>query len=344
MKGAPFLQAQDQLSFRSIPAAGTLLRAQTSEGDFLAHVVSEGPQRPLAFRVLSRERHPDFTPRWWAGQVEQALGRRRALSERLGEGPRRLIQAEADGLPGLLCDLWAPGVAALSVESPGALATLEFVEEALIEQAKLKSLWRRLPLEGRGGGLTPWHASPLTPKAVKHLEIREGAGRLSLDFEGQQLPPMERRAWRAWCTERAKGRSLLCWGETPWEIQAAESAGALRVESLKPDAFKRLEAMAEKGLRFDLALAVLPAEAKYRWGRFVFNKQGQRVAQLLKALVPEGDLLLAGLPQEGLPQPGLDLEAGALAWAPLAPPPDLPPLGPGFSPVPPAWTASVAQA
>jgi hypothetical protein len=345
LKGAPFIGAQDQLSFRIIPPAGTLLRAQTAEGDFLAHVVSEGPRQPVAFRVLSRERRPEFTPQWWAGQVEQALGRRRAKETQIGAGPRRLIQAEADGLPGLTCDQWAPGVAALSVESPGALATLEFVEEALIQQAKLTSLWRRVPVEGVTGALTPWHRSPLTPKAPAKLSVQEGTARLDLDFEAGKLPPMEQRHWRAWLSGQAQGRAVLCWGDCEWDAQAALSAGASQVEVVKADGFKRLEVLAEKRERFVALMAVLPVEAKYPWGRFLFNKQGERMVSLFKALAePGAGIFLAGLPIEGLPQAGLDLASGGLAWAPLAPPPDLPPLGPGLSSSPPAWTASLGQA
>jgi hypothetical protein len=340
LKGAPFIGAQDQLSFRSIPPAGTLLRAQTAEGDFLAHVVSEGPRQAVAFRVLTRERHPDFTPQWWAAQVEQALGKRRAKDSLLAGGPRRLIQGEADGLPGLTCDEWAPGLAALSVESPGALATLEFVEEALLAQAKLSSLWRRLPLEGVPGQLTPWHRSPLTPKASAKVTVVEGSARLDLDFDQALLPRMERRPWRSWLSAQAQGRSVLCWGDCDWEAQAALSAGAVKVERVLADGFKQLEALAEKRSRYVALMAVLPVEAKYPWGRFLFNKQGERMAALLKALAePGAGFFLAGLPVAGLPQAGLDLGTGSLAWAPLALGPDLPPLGPGLAAAPPAWTA-----
>ena len=341
LKGSPFIGAQDQLSFRIIPPAGTLLRAQTAEGDFLAHVVSEGAQQRWAFRVLTRERRPELTPQWWAGQVEQALGKRRAKEALIGAGPQRLIQAEADGLPGIHADLWAPGVATLNVDSLGALTTLEFVEEALIQQAKLTSLWRRLPLEGVAGGWTPWHRSPLTPKAVAKLQVNEGAGRLDIDFEGGQVPPMEQRHWRRWLAERSAGMPVLIWGERPWEAQTASSAGA-ELELVKPaDGLKRLEALAQKGAKFGSLMVVLPVEAKYPWGKFLFNKQGERLAELMKAIAaPGAGLFLAGLPVEGKAQPGLDLIAGALAWVPLAWPADLPPLGTGFSAGPLAWTAT----
>jgi hypothetical protein len=345
LKGAPFIGAQDQLSFRIIPPAGKILRAQSAEGDFLAHVVSEGPQQAVAFRVLSRERRPDFTPQWWAGQVEQALGRRRAKEAEIGAGPRRLIQAEADGLPGLSCDLWAPGVAALDVSSPGALASLEFVEEALVQQAKLTSLWRRLPVEGVPGAQSPWHRSTLTPKAAAKLTVKEGRSSLDLDFEAGTLPPMERRAWRAWLYAQAQGRAVLCWGDCDWEAQAALSAGASKVERVKADGFKRLEALAEKRERFVALMAVLPVEAKYPWGRFLFNKQGERMVALLKALAePGAGIFLAGLPVAGRPQAGLDLATAGLAWLALPATADLPPLGPGLNAAPPAWTARLEQA
>jgi len=271
------------------------------------------------------------------------LGARRAKDAQIGAGPRRLVQAEADGLPGLTCDEWAPGVAALSVESPGALATLDFVEEALLAQAKLKSLWRRLPVPGVPGKLTPWHRSPLTPAAPATLTVQEGPARLDLDFEAGSLPLMERRPWRHWVAQQAQGRAVLCWGDCAWEAQAARSAGANAVELVKADGFKQLEALAEKRARFVALMAVLPVEAKYPWGRFLFNKQGERMVALLKAVAePGAGLFLAGLPVAGLAQAGLDLATAGLAWAPLSLPPDLPPLGPGLAAAPPAWTARLA--
>jgi hypothetical protein len=224
------------------------------------------------------------------------------------------------------------------------MATLEFVEEALIQQAKLKSLWRRLPVEGVAGALTPWHRSPLTPKAAAKLSVEEGSARLELDFETGSLPAMERRAWRAWLHGQAKGRAVLCWGDCEWEAQAASSAGASKVEVVKADGFKRLEALAEKRERFVALMAVLPVEAKYPWGRFLFNMQGERMVTLFKALAePGAGIFLAGLPVAGKPQAGLDLAAGGLSWVPLALPPDLPPLGPGLNAAPPAWTAHIDQ-
>lgn len=344
LKGAVFIGAQDQLSFRIIPPPGTLLRAQTAEGDFLAHVVSEGPQQTWAFRVLTRERRPDFTPQWWAGQVEQALGRRRAKESSLGTGPQRMIQAEADGLPGVVCDLWAPGLAALTVDSLGALGTLEFVEEALIAQAKLKSLWRRLPLDGVPGQLTPWHRSPLTPQAPAALTVEEGAGRLTVDFEKAAVPEMEQRHWRAWLSQRARGQKVLLWGDRPWEAQTLESAGASLEWVAAAEGLKRLEALAGKGQKYNALMAVLPAEAKYPWGRFVFNKQNERVAGLLKALAePGAELFLAGLPVDGNAQPGIDLASAGLVWSPLPWPADLPSLSPGLNPGPLAWTAQAPK-
>jgi hypothetical protein len=218
------------------------------------------------------------------------------------------------------------------------------VEEALLQQAKLKSLWRRLPLDGVPGAQTPWHRSPLTPKAAAKLSVQEGRARLDLDFEAGELPAMERRAWRAWLTAQAQGRGVLCWGDCDWEAKAALSAGASRVEEVKADGFKRLEALAEKRERFVALMAVLPVEAKYPWGRFLFNKQGERMVALLKALAePGAGILLAGLPVAGRPQAGLDLASGGLSWVPLAATPDLPPLGPGLSAGPPAWTARIDQ-
>jgi hypothetical protein len=350
LKGLPFIGAQDQLSYRDIPAAGAILRAQTAEGDFLAHVVSDGPGRPVCFRVLSRERRPDFTPQWWAGQVEQALGKRRAKSAQLGQGPQRLVQAEADGLPGLTVDLWAPGFATLTLVSPGLLPVLEFIEEALVQQAKLTALWRKTPLEGVMT-LSPWHRSPLLPRSTATVTVAEGPARFAVNMEAGEtgLPAMDRRHWRAQVQSLAAARpgtTVLCLGECEGERAAALAAGANpAVDNVPGDSLKALQALATKGKTYGLVLGVMPAQGKFSWGKFIFAKQGGPWGEALAAVTaPGGALLWASVPQEDAPFPGLDMATAGLAWSPVAPPPDLPPLGPGLAGTPPAWTASRAQA
>jgi len=94
------------------------------------------------------------------------------------------------------------------------------VEEALIQQAKLTTLWRRLPLEGVAGKQTPWHRSPLLPQSVAKQSVKRGDRRSSLlNFEAGELPEMEQRHWRAWIASRSAKQEVLIWGDRPWELR-----------------------------------------------------------------------------------------------------------------------------
>jgi hypothetical protein len=288
--GDPWIAPQAQLSFRLPPEAGTILRVQDMNGDFLGWCVSDGPQGSPAFRVLSRERKVDFGSPWWAAQVEQALAKRRALS--LPEGPRRLIHGEADGLPGLVAEL-SDGVAVLDYRSPGLAAFSDLIEAALIQQARLRGLWRRHALAG--GGSSPWHRSALLPKGPARFSVAEpglpAEADMGADPQGPGLPrPLERRRWRAWAREQAPGRRLLLLGPMAGEAAAAQSAGPAELHLAETGIFKALAKAA--ALKPHCVLASVPAESKESFGKFDAIKQMPRLLKDLCAACEPGALLL----------------------------------------------------
>lgn len=291
--GDPWILPQSQLSFRLPPAAGTLLRVQDMNGDFLGWCVSEGPQANPAFRVLSRERKVDFGASWWAAQVEQSLAKRRALA--LPEGPRRLIHGEADGLPGLSAEL-SDGVALLSYASLGLASYSDLIEAALLQQARLRGLWRRHSLGG--DVFSPWHRSPLAPASPAQFSADEPGlpGRVDMDADpqGPGLPrPLERRRWRAWARSESAGQRVLVLGDLAQEAEAAQSAGPAEFSFSETGIFKALsKAAAFKPQRL---LLRVPNESKESFGRFEADKNLPRLLQDIRALCePGARLLLCG--------------------------------------------------
>lgn len=288
--GEPWIAPQAQLSYRVPPAAGTLLRVQNMEGDFLGWCVSDGPGRAQAFRILSRERHVDFGAPWWAAQVEQALAKRRALA--LPEGPRRLIHAEADGLPGLTAEL-TDGVALLTYASPGLAAFADLIEGALIQQARLRGVWRRV--SGDGDALSPWHRSPLLPQSPAQFDASEPGLSAKADLEagsnGPGLPyPVERRRWRAWAREQAPGRRVLVLGPLDGEAAAAQAAGPAALQHAPTGIFKALEKAA--AFKPQRVLLQVPLESKESFGKFDADKHLPRLLKDLGAVCEPGALWL----------------------------------------------------
>jgi 23S rRNA G2069 N7-methylase RlmK/C1962 C5-methylase RlmI len=320
-----------QLSWRPIPEAGALLRVQDAKGDHLGWALSDGPGAVPAFRVLSRERHPVVDAAFWAARVEAALALRRAKSGAIGAGACRLVNADADQVPGLCCDLWAPGLATLELSSRGMQAYLPMVEGALYEQARLKSLWRRTPAED---GLSPWHRSPLTPQAPAKMRYAEGEQAFTADFEdeGTGPLPMEQRSWRRWVREGAPGGPVLLLGAGHALASSALAGGASAVEAPGGDPFKALEKLKAKEARFGVAAAVMPLSAKLAWGRFEASKHLPALAEALRGVAAPGGRLLLGL--SGIPAHALYGAGPAPGWSPLAPGADL-----AGMPLAPAWVA-----
>jgi len=305
LKGHPWIAADAQLSYRTPPPAGTLMKVQDTQGNFLGWALSEGPGRFPAFRVASRLRHCELGDAWWQGVVEQALGRRRAagVDER---GPWRLLNGEADGVPGLLCDACGP-LAFLSVSSEAVAGFVPLIEKALIAQTRLRGLWRRFA--DPAGAWGPWHRAPLAPLSPARFEAVEGGLRAALDLDNDArgtIPPwpVERRSWRAWAAAAGPGRRVLALGSVDGEAAAARASGPERLEALADGFLDGLDAALK--WRPQRLLVDVPAASVERFGRFDAAKHGPRLLQALaRAADPSAELLLCS------EHPSL---AGAEAW------------------------------
>ncbi|KAI8473438.1 MAG: S-adenosyl-L-methionine-dependent methyltransferase [Monoraphidium minutum] len=113
--GSPWVYAD---SLRELPSArpGALALIKTKDGDIIAKGMYD-PGSAIAFRAVAvKERRLDD------GLVAARLERAVSLRERLFEGAAtdgyRLVNGEGDGLPGLVCDLYA-STAVLKLDGAG---------------------------------------------------------------------------------------------------------------------------------------------------------------------------------------------------------------------------------
>lgn len=297
IKGHPWILGNAQLSYRVPPPAGTVLRVQDMNGDFLGWCVSEGPRGLPAFRMLSRERHADLGATGWAAAVERALGKRRpAASAEVfgGRAPQRLVNGEIDGLPGVVCDA-ADGVGLLSVASVGMQAFSDQIGEALIQQARLRGLWQRFTLpDTLGWG--PWHRAPYAPASPAKLQLEEDGRQTTADLDaagsGEALPwVVERRAWRKWAQVQGHGHRVLVLGDLGPEALAAEAGGPAELMVAAKQLFKSLEKAAK--LKPERVLLNIPITAKESFGKFDAAKNGPRlIGDIAKLCAPGAKLML----------------------------------------------------
>lgn len=305
--GYPWIGVKELEHFKELPPAGTVLRLQDAMGNFLAHAVCEGPQAPLVCRVLSRQRHPAFDAPYFAGLMEQALRRRKAMwPERSG---LRVIHGEMDELPGVFCERHEQKLF-LRIESPGMEAFRGPIEEALKEQCPGLSILRREAegwLPGRGealeeklpsrvAGLAFWVRRREVEAADFDLEQRLNYARL-MDFslKGESLVVFARRGAWGLAALKAGCRSTLCLERDSAQIRAAQENAELngmteRFEAQQGDALERVERLIEEGRRFDFIMGELPREASSSRLNFKAPRHGASLVGRLGQLLKEGGI------------------------------------------------------
>jgi 23S rRNA (cytosine1962-C5)-methyltransferase len=304
--GHPHVTVKDLEHFKQLPPAGELVRLQDAMGNFLAHAVSDGPRSAIPYRILSRERHPEFNAQFFEAAVEAALRRRQALMQE--DTGLRLLHGEADALPGVFCDRHA-GALLIEIQSPGLQVFSEAIQGALWKQGRATSLW----VKGPGG----WECRKGEKGELKRvsrvaglkfqlrleeevpadfdLEQRMNYARLS-DFapKGGALIAFSRKgAWAA-AALRAGAESALCLErDGAANLRAAENLKLNgydgRAEFLDGDAMQRLEALAKQGRRFALIMADTPRSSAGTRLKFQAAKHGAGLAaRLLTLLAPGG--------------------------------------------------------
>jgi 23S rRNA (cytosine1962-C5)-methyltransferase len=85
------------------PAPGDLVAVRTQGGDYLA-TGYYNPQSQIRARLLTWDERETLGPEFWRARLARALAMRRALALEPATTAYRLVNAEADGLPGLIVD------------------------------------------------------------------------------------------------------------------------------------------------------------------------------------------------------------------------------------------------
>ena len=311
--GHPWVRREDLSRSAPPPEAGELVRLQDSMGNFLGHPVSEGP-RSASLTGLSRSRHPEFNAAYFASVVEQALARRGPMPIKAKQGMQRLIHGEADALPGVFCDQ-AGDTLLLEYKSPGLLAFAKSIEEALISQAKPKTMWKRafgpwenvlgkaqgLKLSTERQGLRYMLRLDLDEPSDFELEASSDMERLKiLGVKGEALSVFSGRgSWPA-ALAAAGAQKVLCLDrDAESNARAAESLGMNAFpqgtfEFEAGDAFAKLDKL--KGKRSFQAICVdSPQESKSPHGRFNAAKQLPHLAERALSLAEPGGLAIFSL-------------------------------------------------
>lgn len=133
LRGHPWIFSGAIASIKGNPGAGEIVLARDASGRDLA-LGFYNPLTDIAFRVLTRKCEENISPYFWQSRLRDACRLRQKI---IGEETNayRLINAEGDGFPGLIVDVYNSSLV-LSVATAGMEKQKSHILNALIAQLK----------------------------------------------------------------------------------------------------------------------------------------------------------------------------------------------------------------
>lgn len=185
----------------------------------------------IALRLLSRADEA-IDAAWWRRAIESAVSRRGPIAPHAGI---RLVNAEGDGLPGVVVDRYANWLS-VQLSTLGAERAAGAIVTALAELCAPDGIYERSDVPERAlEGLEPRTGSLVGGPPPEAIEIHEGEARLLVDIAGGQKTGLflDQRVNRQAAAGYAKGRRVAnCFAYTGAFSVHAALAGAREVVSV----------------------------------------------------------------------------------------------------------------
>jgi 23S rRNA (cytosine1962-C5)-methyltransferase len=166
------------------PASGETVEVVAADGTRLG-LAAYSPSSQIAARIWSFDTDRRIDAAFFAERLERAIALRRALGRPEGRaGAERLVNAESDGLPGIVVDRYA-GVVVVQLLSAGAERWREAVAGELARLVEPASIYERSDAEVREKEGLERRAGVLAGQELpEHVEIVEGPCRFLVDVRG----------------------------------------------------------------------------------------------------------------------------------------------------------------
>ena len=288
-KGHPWIFSGALDAVEGNPASGDIVLAATRAGEPLA-LGFFNPESDIAFRLLTRRTGTLADDRFWRGRIAAAA----ALRQRLIPADTtawRLINAEGDGIPGLIVDRYGAFLV-ISIETAGAEKHRGMILDALRREVHPEGIYERS--EGRARrreGLPDRTATAFGAAPPETIEIQENGLAFAVDIRtGQKtgffldqrdnrdrIGRISRNAAVLNCFSYTGGFSVYCAYGGAKRVVSVDASGPANVLArsnlernrfsaqdhpvVQADAFSFLRETAE---RFDLVILDPPPFAKSR--------------------------------------------------------------------------------
>ncbi|RPJ47677.1 MAG: class I SAM-dependent rRNA methyltransferase, partial [Candidatus Latescibacterota bacterium] len=192
------------------PAPGETVEVIDSRGHFLARA-AYSPHSQIAARVWTFDPDEPIGASFFRSRIEKAVSRRLALIDEGSTDALRLVNAEADGIPGLVVDRYASWIVC-QITSTGPERWREEIVSALVELLSPDGIYERSDASVRSKeGLDPRTGVLAGAEPPDLVETREGALRFLVDVkEGHKTGfYLDQRENRAIAAAHASGAEVL---------------------------------------------------------------------------------------------------------------------------------------
>lgn len=231
----PWLFAGSIAHLKGRAKAGDTVEILSERGDLLGRAAFS-PQSQIRARFWSFNPDETIDDAFFKRHIAQAVARRQALPELAGQEGLRLIHAESDGLPGIICDQYNDTLV-LQLTSAGADKWRQAIVGALVKATGCARIYERSDSDVRGlEGLEPvtgWLYGETGNAAP--LSILENGVRLGIDIVGGHKTGfyLDQRDNRALLGSLAAGKRILnCFCYTGGFSMQALAGGAAQVLSV----------------------------------------------------------------------------------------------------------------
>jgi 23S rRNA (cytosine1962-C5)-methyltransferase len=282
--GHPWIYRSDVTRRPSTPAGAVLVHGP--DGRPLGWALWS-PQSEIALRLLDRAADASIDDRWWHDRIRRAANRRAEVAA--DATGFRLVHAEGDGCPSLVCDRYGPYLV-VQLLSAGLETFREAIVHALVAVAAPDGILARNDVPVRSKEGLPRETVLLAGTVPREVEVEEhGVRYLAAPWTGQKTGAfLDQRENRALVGAIARGRALDCFAyhgsfalhlarhaDAVTALDSSESAlarardnaarnGLTNITFVEANAFDVLRAEDSAGARYDTIVLDPPAFAKTR--------------------------------------------------------------------------------
>jgi 23S rRNA (cytosine1962-C5)-methyltransferase len=210
---------------------GETLPVHSSQGAFLAKAYFH-KDNSISGRVLTFSDEPIETA--LLHKLRKALEFRETLFDREKTNCYRLVNAEADGLPGLVIDLY-DDIAVLQVNTQGMERVKPLLITLLQQLLPLRGIYEKSHSSARRHENLPDFVGPVFGECPKEILVKENGLCFLIDLEGGQKTGffLDQREMRQLVSKMSKGKNVLnCFSYTAAFSLFALKGGAASVTSV----------------------------------------------------------------------------------------------------------------